>query len=150
MYKKLPVCLGGFALLLLEGCATTPMGPTVQVLPAANEPFSVFQQDQAGCEQYAKSQVAGQADAANRQAIGSTLIGAALGGGLGGATDGGSGAGVGAAAGGTVGAVVGADGTANAQQSIQQQYDQAYGTCMYSKGDQVVGIQYSNQSGAQQ
>jgi outer membrane lipoprotein SlyB len=126
--------------LLLAGCATQPMGPTVQVMPAVNKPFQMFQQEQAECKGYAQAQVQGQADSANNKAVGSALLGAALGAGLGAAVGGGRGAGVGAAAGGVVGTSVGADGANNAQQSIQVQYDNAYGTCMYSKGNQVAGL----------
>jgi len=126
--------------LLLSACATQPMGPTVQVMPAPNKPFQMFQQEQVECKGYAQSQVQGQADSANNKAVGSALLGAALGAGLGAAVGGGRGAGVGAAAGGLVGTGVGADGTNNAQLSIQVQYDNAYSTCMYSKGNQIPGM----------
>jgi uncharacterized protein YcfJ len=126
--------------LLLSACATQPMGPTVQVMPAVNKPFQMFQQEQADCKSYAQTQVQGQSDSANNKAVGSALLGAALGAGLGAAVGGGRGAGVGAAAGGVVGTGVGADGANNAQQSIQVQYDNAYSTCMYSKGNQVAGM----------
>ena len=126
--------------LLLSACATQPMGPTVQVMPAVGKPFQMFQQEQADCKGYAQTQVQGQADSANNKAVGSALLGAALGAGLGAAVGGGHGAGVGAAAGGVVGTGVGADGANNAQQSIQVQYDNAYSTCMYSKGNQVPGM----------
>jgi len=126
--------------LTVGGCATQPMGPTVQALPASGKPFQMFQQEQAACKGYAQTEVQGQADAANNKAVGSALLGAALGAGLGAAVGGGRGAGVGAAAGGAVGTGVGADGANNAQLSIQQQYDNAYSQCMYSKGNQVAGM----------
>lgn len=125
-------------LALLQGCAETPMGPRVQVLPAPNKPFEVFQQEQAACQQYANSQVAGQADAANNRAVGEALIGTVLGAGLGAAVGGGHGAGVGAATGTVMGGAVGAGDSQKAQMGIQHQYDNAYAQCMYSKGNQVV------------
>jgi len=128
------------AVFMLGACATQPMGPTVQVMPAANKPFQMFQQDQAECKSYAQSQIAGQVDAANNKAVGSALVGTVLGAGLGAAVGGGRGAGIGAAGGAAVGTGIGADGSNNAQLGIQQQYDNAYTQCMYSKGNQVPGM----------
>jgi uncharacterized protein YcfJ len=126
---------------LLAGCASEPMGPTIQVLPAPNQPFQAFQDDQANCKQYASQQVAGQADAANQKAVGGAVLTTALGAGLGAAIGGGRGAGIGAAGGSVVGAAGGAGSSQNAQLSIQQQYNNAYAQCMYSKGNQVPGFQ---------
>jgi hypothetical protein len=138
MMNKMRVTSAGMAAaLLLGGCASTPTHPMVQALPPANKPFEVFQADQAACQSYAHDQVAGEADAANNKAIGTTLIGAALGAGIGAAAGGGHGAGVGAAIGGTAGTAVGASGSTHAQQSIQVQYDNAYAACMSSKGNIV-------------
>jgi uncharacterized protein YcfJ len=132
------VAAGLSAVLLLEGCATTPMGPTVQVMPAQNKPFDQFASEDAGCRQYAGQQVSGQADAANNQAVGTTLLTTALGAGLGAAVGGGKGAGVGAATGGVVGTALGAGNSQHTQPTIQQQYDNAYAQCMYAKGNQVI------------
>jgi uncharacterized protein YcfJ len=126
------------ALVMLEGCAATPMGPHVQVMPAANKPFDVFQQEQAYCKQYANNEVSGQADAANEKAVGTALLGGALGAGLGAVVGGGRGAAVGAAAGGTMGTAVGASNSQHGNLPIQQQYDNAYSQCMYAKGNQVI------------
>jgi hypothetical protein len=134
------------ACALAAGCAQTPMGPTVQVMPGPGKGFDAFQTDQATCKNYAASQVAGQADAANKQAIGAaavtTLLGTGIGA-IGGAVGGnaGAGAGIGAAAGLGTGAVVGASSSANAQGGIQLQYDNAFAQCMYSKGNQVQGYE---------
>ncbi len=125
------------AALLLEGCATTPLGPTVQVLPAPNKPFEVFQQDQAVCTQYAASQVQGQAAQANNQAIGGAVLGTVLGAGLGAAIGGGRGAGIGAASGAGLGTGIGAGSSGQAQYGIQGQYNNAYVQCMVSKGNQL-------------
>ena len=54
---------------LAAACATEPTGPTVQVLPAQNKPFEVFQQEQVTCKQYASDQIAGKVDAANERGL---------------------------------------------------------------------------------
>jgi hypothetical protein len=140
MKPQLKATLAGFtALLLLDACVQKPMGPTVQVMPAPNKPFPVFQQDDASCRQFADQSVAGQAEQANNQAIGTAVIGTALGAGLGAAIGGGRGAAIGAGAGALGGTAV-ASGPANAAQyTIQQRYDMAYAQCMYSRGNQIPG-----------
>jgi len=125
--------------ILLAGCATTPVGPTVRVMPGPYKPFEVFQRDQYECTQYADFQVAGNADAANTRALGATVIGAGLGLALGAATGDGNAATAGAVAGGAVGATIGAGMSDEANYSIQRRYDIAYAQCMYSKGNQVPG-----------
>jgi peptidoglycan hydrolase-like protein with peptidoglycan-binding domain len=135
--------LGLSAGLLLGGCASTPMGPTVPVMPAANKPFEVFEQDQLVCKQFAEQQVGGQAESANTKAIGGAAITTLLGAGLGAAIGGGEGAGIGAASGALLGTGVGAGASGNTQLPIQQQYDNAYSQCMYSKGNQVPGFQHA-------
>ncbi len=130
---------------VLTGCAATPMGPTVQVMPGPGKTFDAFQNDQASCKVYASGQVQGQADAANQQAVGAgvltTVVGAGLGAAVGGAYgNAGAGAAIGAASGAGVGAAYGANGSSYAQMSIQQQYDNAFSQCMYAKGEQVPGF----------
>lgn len=123
------------AVLLLEGCAQTPMGPTVQVLPAQGKPFEAFQQDQAICTNYAQGQVQGQAENANNRAVGGAVLGTVLGAGLGAAIGGGRGAAIGAGSGAIVGTGYGAGGSERAQYGIQGQYNNAYVSCMVSKGN---------------
>jgi len=130
---------------MLAGCAQTPMGPTVQVMPGPGKSFDAFQADQANCKGYAASQVQGQADAANQQAVGAgvltTVLGAGLGAAIGGAAgNAGAGAAIGGASGAGLGAAYGANGSSYAQMSIQQQYDNAFSQCMYAKGEQVPGF----------
>jgi hypothetical protein len=124
---------------LLAGCAQTPMGPTVQVMPGPGKTFDAFQSDQASCKSYAVGQVQGQASAANNQAVGAAVVTTVLGAGLGAALGGGQGAATGAATGAGVGTAIGANGSSNAQMSIQAQYDAAFSQCMYSRGEQVPG-----------
>jgi hypothetical protein len=52
-------------MLLIAGCAQTPMGPTVQVMPGPGKTLDAFQADQFTCKQFAENSVAGQAQDAN-------------------------------------------------------------------------------------
>ena len=123
--------------LSLMACASTPMGPTVQTLPAQGKPFEQFQMEQASCKQYADEQVRGQAEAANStgvlEGVGGTLLGA----GLGAAIGGGRGAAIGAAGGAVAGTGVGASTSGHQERGIQTQYNNAYVQCMVAKGNQV-------------
>lgn len=141
MRNSAKLLAAGTALILLAGCATRPLGPTVAVYPAAYKPFDVFQRDQYECGQYASSTVAGGEQAVNNNAVGATVVGSALGLALGAATGSGRAATAGAVAGGAVGAVVGANETARGQYGLQQRYNIAYAQCMYSRGNQVAGYQ---------
>jgi hypothetical protein len=129
------------ALVMLAGCASVPMGPTVRVMPAPNQPFQAFQADDAACRQYASNSVRGMTDQANNKAVGAaavgTVLGAAVGAALGGPGphDGGL-----VAAGAVAGGAIGASNSGNASYSIQQAYDNAYTQCMYAKGNQVPGV----------
>jgi hypothetical protein len=132
-------------LAMLAGCAATPMGPTVQVMPGPGKSFDAFVADQATCKTYAAQQVQGQADAANQRAVGGAVLTGLLGAGLGAAVgsvggNAGAGAAIGAATGTSAGALGGADASSQAQWSIQQQYDNAFAQCMYAKGEQVPGF----------
>jgi len=125
--------------LVLSGCAQTPLGPTVQVMPGPGKSFEAFTFDQAGCKQYAESSVAGQAQNANNRAVGAAAIGTVLGAGLGAAVGGGRGAAIGAGSGAIAGTGLGMGSSSNEQYGIQQQYDNAFAQCMYSKGNMVPG-----------
>jgi hypothetical protein len=125
--------------LLLSGCAQTPLGPTVQVMPGPGKSFEAFTYDQAGCKQYATDTVAGQAQNANTRAVGAAAIGTVLGAGLGAAIGGGRGAAIGAGSGAVAGTGFGMGSSSGDQYGIQQQYDNAFAQCMYSKGDMVPG-----------
>ncbi len=129
----------GLALALLGGCATQPMGPKVAVMPAPNKPFSVFQDDDVICRNYASRQSAGVAEQANAGQVGTAAIGTVLGAGLGAAVGGGKGAAVGAGAGALGGTAVGAGHAERGTMTAQQLYDIAYSQCMYSRGNQVPG-----------
>ncbi|MBB2158531.1 glycine zipper family protein [Gluconacetobacter diazotrophicus] len=139
MFKR-NLVVASLAALALQGCAETPSGPTVQVMPPPTKPFEIFQADDRLCRNFAASQVAGQAEHANNRALAAGLIGTALGAGLGAAAGGGYGAGIGAGGGAIAGTAVGSSGSAGAQGGIQGQYDTAYAQCMYSKGNIVPGV----------
>jgi hypothetical protein len=125
--------------LLLSGCAQTPLGPTVPVMPGPGKSFEAFQYDQASCKAFAEQSVAGQAQNANNRAVGAAALTTVLGAGLGAAIGGGRGAGIGAASGALGGTAIGAGSSSNEQMGIQQQYDNAYSQCMYAKGEMVPG-----------
>jgi uncharacterized protein YcfJ len=126
-------------LVLLAACAAQPVGPRVQVLPAPNKPFPVFQEDDAVCRQFAAQQSAGVADQANAQQFGGAAIGTVLGAGLGAAAGGGGGAAIGAGAGAVAGTAYSNNAAARGTYTAQQIYDNAYAQCMYSRGNQVAG-----------
>ncbi|MGD0191417.1 MAG: YMGG-like glycine zipper-containing protein [Rhizomicrobium sp.] len=127
--------------VLIAGCVTPPMGPTIPVMPGQGKSLDAFQQDESACEGYASQRTAGQAEAANNKAITEGVIGTALGAGLGAAIGGGRGAAIGAGSGAVVGTAVGSNTSNWAQMSIQQKYDFAYAQCMQTKGDQVPNMQ---------
>ena len=137
--------ISGAIVATLAGCAATPMGPTVQVMPGPGKSFDTFQNDQAICKGFAAEQVKGQADAANTRAVGGAVLATALSAGLGAAVGGaygnaGAGAALGAATGAGAGAAFGAGNTQYEQLSIQQQYNNAFSQCMYAKGELVPGF----------
>ena len=63
IYRYLP----GIAVLatMLAGCADAPSAPTIAVMPAPGMPFSVFQQDNAMCQEYARVQIGAHAGRAS-------------------------------------------------------------------------------------
>ena len=97
------------------------------VMPGPGKSFAAFQADNTACRAFSADQVKGQAEAANRNSIGTGLL-STLGG-----------AGIGASLGAVAGTVLGSSSNSADQANIQQQYDTAYAQCMYSKGDQVPG-----------
>ncbi len=133
--KVTALCLT--AVLAVQACATAPMGPTVYAAKGPNKTYDEYVADTNTCRQFASSQVAGQAEAANNQAVGSAIIGTALGAALGAAVGGGRGAAIGAASGAVVGSSVGANQSGWANMSIQQRYDSIYLQCMSAHGHQV-------------
>ena len=141
-------------LLLFTGCATAPLGPTVQVMPSPGKPFAKFQTESEECQAWAFQQMGGQeaVDRINANAVLYGIIGGAIGAGIG-ALSGASwgygprstrryaahGAAMGAGIGTAAGAAQGAAASAYSSLQLQMIYDDAYVQCMYSKGNQVPG-----------
>ena len=69
--------------ILLTACVAPPLGPTIPVAPGPNKNFDAFAADQAFCQQWAASQTAPAAYAANNQAVGGAILSTALGAALG-------------------------------------------------------------------
>lgn len=141
-----PKVLLAVSLALLTGCATVPLGPTVQVMPAPGKPFSVFQTDDYECRQYAQQRTGTTpGKAASQQAISGAAIGTALGavaGAVIGSASGhmGTGAAIGGGSGLLLGTAVGAGSGQDTGYSVQDRYNLAYEQCMYAKGNQVPGF----------
>jgi len=132
-------------LLALGGCATSPTGPSVRVMPGPGKTFEQFQADDAVCRQWAGQQI-GQSpqETINQNAVTGAAIGTVIGAGLGAAIGAASGnAGTGAAIGAGSGLLVGTASGVNAGQvygaEAQRRYDIAYMQCMHAKGNQIPG-----------
>jgi uncharacterized protein YcfJ len=137
------------SLSLFMGCATAPLGPMVQVMPAPGKPFEMYQKEVQECKDWAFQQIGGQAavDKANTAAMEHTAIGTLLGtvvGALVGSASGhaSGGAAIGAGAGMVVGGASGANSVGMSTAQLQRLYDNAYAQCMYSKGNQVSGARW--------
>ncbi len=128
------------ALVLLEGCVTQPYGPTVPVMPGNGKSLSEFQRDDAQCQDFADSRVAGRAHQANNRSVTNAILTTALGAGLGAAVGGGRGAAIGAASGAVVGTAIGSNDSRYSQESLQGQYNLAYAQCMKAKAPSGAGL----------
>jgi hypothetical protein len=138
------------ALLVLQGCAVAPAGPSVLVLPGAQKTEAQFQADQAGCQQQARAQVAPSVDAANGQAAATAVVGTAIGAAVGALIGyggyGGYGhyahqaAAWGAGAGMLYGGAVGSSSSQASNPGLQQRYDHAFAQCMVLRGNQMPGV----------
>jgi len=130
------------AAVALVGCATTPIGPSVMVLPGRGASFDQFATDDGACREWANHQIgipqqAGQATAAQSAVVG-TAIGAAAGAAIGAAVgQPATGAAIGAGSGLLGGSMYGAGAGGWAHADTQQRYDAAYMQCMYGHGHQI-------------
>lgn len=139
--KLLKMTAIGMAALVVVSCASTPVGPSIAVMPAPGKPFDVFQKDDQECRYYAQNSVGTTADdAAALNTAKTAAIGAAVGA-VAGVLSGGDSrsAGKGAAVGMVGGTVIGAQQGNSTAGEVQRRYDIAYQQCMYSKGNQVPG-----------
>jgi len=141
------------AAVLLPGCAVTPAGPSVMMLPGAQKTTAQFQADQAGCQHQAQAQVAPSVTAANNQAAATAVVGTAVGAAIGALIGYGSYGGYGnyghyanqaaawgAGAGLMYGGAVGGSASQVANVGLQQRYDNAYAQCMLLQGNQLPGV----------
>lgn len=126
-------------ILFLAGCASTPTGPGVMVLPGSGRSFDQFRFDDHECRQYASSQVGGANanQAATESGVKSAVVGTAVGAAAGGLIGGNAGAGVGAGIGLVGGALAGTDAANASGRTLQQRYDIGYQQCMYAKGHKI-------------
>lgn len=123
----------------LAGCATAPLGPTVAVMPAANKPLDVFEQEERYCREYAERAVSGQKERSDEASVGKAVVGTVVGATVGAAVGGRGGAAVGAGGGLLVGSASGAGYGSMSERQMQRRYDTAYLQCMYSYGNQIPG-----------
>jgi len=128
------------ALLALAGCASTPPGPSVMVLPGSGKSFDQFRADDFECRQFAFTQSGaqtpdqvGSTSGVNTTAVGA-LVGAAAGAAIGRS---GQAAVAGAGLGTAGGALAGSGTAAQSARTVQGRYDIAFQQCMYAKGNQI-------------
>ncbi|MHB8744552.1 MAG: hypothetical protein ACYC9L_15720 [Sulfuricaulis sp.] len=138
--------LGVALTVALAGCASVPVGPTINVMPGPGKPFDQFNADNAVCREYASQQLgANPNEVARNQVLTGALAGATLGAvsgeimghGRSGAPQ--SMAGIGL----LMGSAVGAGAAGESSDNLQHRYNLAYAQCMYSKGNQVPGYGYA-------
>lgn len=129
----------GAGAVVLAGCATTPTGPAVRVLPAPGKPFEVFASEDQFCRGYAQQSLGNASESANTTAVGTAVVGTAIGAAAGALIGGHSGAGAGAGMGLVMGSAVGAGDSSRSGWSLQRRYDYAYQQCMYAKGNLLPG-----------
>jgi outer membrane lipoprotein SlyB len=138
------------ALLALQGCAVSPAGPSVLVLPGVHKTQAQFQADQASCHQQAQAHVAPSVEAVNNQAAATAVVGTAIGAAIGALMGyggyGGYGhyanqaAAWGAGAGLMYGGAVGSSSSQASSFALQQRYDNAFAQCMVLLGHQMPGL----------
>jgi len=126
--KLLPLML----MILLTGCVTVPVGPSVRVMPAPGKPYDLFLSEDSFCRQAAERQLGIQPqEIANQNTATGAIIGTTVGAGLGaaiGAASGhaGSGAAFGAVSGLLVGSSAGSDTGRFEAREAQKRYDTVY------------------------
>ncbi len=135
--KKIIVTLS--SALILAGCATAPVGPSVLVLQGSTKTFDEFSRDDVACRDYALRQTGGKSPGKTSQesAISNAAIGTAVGAAAGAALGGRDGAAVGAGTGLLFGTVAGSESGRYERSTSQTMYDHAYIQCMYGAGHRV-------------
>ncbi len=124
---------------VLAGCATTPTGPSVLVLPGTGKSFDQFNRDEVYCRDYAARGLEGKSpskistDSTVATAAAGTAIGAVAGAAIGGH----NGAAVGAGTGLLFGSAMGSESGRYERGTSQTRYDNSYIQCMYGLGHRV-------------
>ncbi|MGR9108850.1 MAG: YMGG-like glycine zipper-containing protein [Gammaproteobacteria bacterium] len=121
------------------GCAFTPTGPSVMVLPGSGADFEHFRADDLYCRDFALRQIGGQTpgQVATDSGVASALLGAGIGAAAGAAFGGGQGAAIGAGTGLLAGTLFGSAEANQTYHGAQYSYDANYMQCMYAKGHRV-------------
>jgi hypothetical protein len=130
----------GIGVLALAGCASTPSGPSVMVLPGSGKNFDQFRADDFECRQFAFTGSGGQTpdQASSTAGVNSAAVGAVVGAAAGAAIGrSGHAAVAGAGLGTAGGALVGTGTGAQSAHTVQGRYDIAFQQCMYAKGHQI-------------
>jgi predicted lipid-binding transport protein (Tim44 family) len=139
MFRHLFIPTAVAAGVLVSGCATAPLGPTVAAMPPPGKQFELFAHDDYVCRQWAGATVGPNRDQATNQMLGSMLAGLAIGAAAGALADGHDGAGTGAAIGTVLGTGAGYSQSEMTGWAAQRSYDVAYQQCMYAKGNVIPG-----------
>ncbi|MDD2541967.1 MAG: YMGG-like glycine zipper-containing protein [Desulfuromonadaceae bacterium] len=140
--KKLALFL---VVVMVAGCATVPLGPSVEVLPTPGKSFDTFRTEDMTCRDWAQQQLGKPVQETYNKnvatgAIGGTAVGAGLGAAVGSASGhAGTGAAIGAATGLLAGTAIGSSSGQISAAEAQHRYDNAYTQCMYTYGNQVSG-----------
>jgi Prokaryotic membrane lipoprotein lipid attachment site len=134
------ILLGIGVLLALAGCASTPSGPSVMVLPGTGKNFDQFRADDFECRQYAHAQSGGKTpdQAGTDSGVNTAAVGAVVGAAAGAAIGRSGHAAVAGAGLGTAGGALAGTGTAaHSARTVQGRYDIGFQQCMYAKGHQI-------------
>lgn len=131
------------ASLTLSACASIPSGPSAMALPGSGKSFDQFRFDDFNCREFARQQVGGtpeqaERDAAIKSAVIGTILGAAAGAAIGSASgDMGAGAAIGGGSGLLIGSAYGTGYASSSRYEAQRRYDHAYLQCMYAMGHRI-------------
>jgi hypothetical protein len=132
--------------LIVSACAPrAPTGPTVMALPAKGEGFTVFQQHDTTCRQYATAQTGGVSPghAAASSGVGGAVVGTGVGAAAGALLDSvsghaGAGAAIGAGSGLLAGGLLGGARGQKSATAIQSRYNMSYTQCMVASSENMT------------
>ncbi|NDL65844.1 glycine zipper family protein [Enterobacteriales bacterium SAP-6] len=144
MGKSYAIIIPLLAGIVLMGCVSTPVAPTVMTLPGSGKTYDQFRVDDVICKNTAYSSLSGEASSINNRSVATVAAGTAIGtaagamiGSAGGPRGTADGAVIGAGGGLLAGAAVAGGKGGDAQDSLQDQYNVVYLQCMYAKGNKI-------------